>query len=522
MAKRLKIVLIIFSGLVVLTFIGIVIANNIITSKIENFLSNSLPESIVITYDAIEVSAFSGNLTLLNSKVSKFGETANDLNAEIVIDNLSVEGFGYWDYIVHKVIRIEKISISKPQITYYHNEAANAKHYQDSKLEDFKSKIKIEAVHVEDGEILIKDVETDSILLKTDNIAFNIAGITMDEKTAKRSVPFIYEDYDVQFDRFFYQLGAYENLEIASSKMTKKGWGFDQVKVYTKYSKHELTNMISKERDHFNININSIDLKNQEFGFTQDSIFYFRCPKIVINKPVMEIYRNKLVPDDTNVKLLYSNILRRLKTRLTLSEVLLNDASIIYLEKENAQSSAGKISFSQLNANIKNLSNTYEPGDKTSIDIDAIFMKSTPMRINWNFDVNNVNDQFVYKGEIGRLPAHDLNSFTEPNLKVKFKGELIKTYFTIDGNAHNSNIDLKTDYDNFEVVILEKDGKEKNKFLSAMANLFIKKSTRNTSDDFREGYKTNIERDKTKSIFNFVWLNAKAGLISAMTGNGKK
>ncbi|HNQ28473.1 MAG TPA: hypothetical protein PKL92_11235, partial [Aquaticitalea sp.] len=182
----------------------------------------------------------------------------------------------------------------------------------------------------------------------------------------------------------------------------------------------------------------------------------------------------------------------------------------------------GTIRFSNLHADISNLGNTYQVGEKTNLEIEAVFMKSTPIKANWYFDVNSANDNFVFKAEVGKLLAQDMNTFSGPNLKVLFEGELIKTYFTIDGNAHRSNVELRTKYEDFKVDLLEKEGKRKNKLLSAMVNLVIKHNSDKTADGFREGFKKDIERDPTKSVFNFLWLNAKEGLLDAMTVVAKK
>src|SRR5690606_19665733 len=194
---------------------------------------------------------------------------------------------------------------------------------------------------------------------------------------------------------------------------------------------------------------------------------------------------------------------------------------IIYSEKVNADQPAGEIIFTQLNANLKNVSNTYASADKTQIRIQSNFMETTPLKVEWDFDVNDSSDTFTFKADLGKMSAERMNMFTKPNLKVQLEGEVLQTYFTMQGNPNQSRIDLKLKYDNFEVLVLDKKGQKINKFLSSVANLFIKKNSETTSDDFRESF-SEVERDKTKSVFNFLWLNVKAGLLEAMTGGSKK
>jgi len=115
------------------------------------------------------------------------------------------------------------------------------------------------------------------------------------------------------------------------------------------------------------------------------------------------------------------------------------------------------------------------------------------------------------------LKASYLNKFLQPNLNVRLEGELEKTYLTIDGNDNLSQIDFKTKYQNFDVVVLREGGKEKNTFLSDVVNIFVSKNSSNRESQFKEVTKQGIERSKNQSVFNYIWINTRAGLLKAMT-----
>lgn len=522
MNKPLKTTLIIIGSLLLLGIVGILFSDSFINKKVENFLKSGLPETVQIEYDDIEINSWNGSVMLVNPKITNFAKITKEVNSKVVMETLMIDDFGYWDYFFNDKIVVGSIQLRKPQLMYFHNKSIEKKNHKYSKLEQLKQDITVHRINIQEGQLEVYDLETDSLLMKTENFTANVMKVKMNPATVKRRIPFEFSDYNVHFDNLFYQLGLYENLTIASTKVTQQRADVDEIKIYTKYSKTELNQLISAERDHFDITIKSLALHDQDFGYHQDSIFYFKSPKVVFESPNMNLYRNKLIADDMQIKSLYSKMLRELTFDLTLSEVLVKNAAINYSEKVKSESSAGMIIFKKLNATITNLSNTYPADERTSLDIDAIFMNTTPINVNWYFDMNNLNDHFIFKAEIGKLPAEDLNKFATPNLNVKFEGELIKTYFTIDGNVNTSNVSLKANYDDFKVAVLEKDGKDKNRLLSAVANLFIKKSSEKESDNFREGSKFEIERDKTKSVFNFVWMNVSAGLLSALTGDGEK
>ena len=54
-----------------------------------------------------------------------------------------------------------------------------------------------------------------------------------------------------------------------------------------------------------------------------------------------------------------------------------------------------------------------------------------------------------------------------------------------------------------------------------LGNLFVTKDSEGNPGDFRYGA-IDVERDPTKSYFNYLWINIRAGIFDTVTGNGKK
>ena len=57
--------------------------------------------------------------------------------------------------------------------------------------------------------------------------------------------------------------------------------------------------------------------------------------------------------------------------------------------------------------------------------------------------------------------------------------------------------------------------------MSKNLNIRFSKGNNKTNDNYREGV-AEATRDKTKSIFNFLWISLKNALAKAMTGSGKQ
>src|SRR5690606_19344465 len=284
--------------------------------------------------------------------------------------------------------------------------------------------------------------------------------------------------YEFKCNNMFYMLNDYEHLFVKQANLNTDFYDIRNITIKTKYSKQTLSKQIPVERDYFDLSIDSIVVDKPDFGVKNDSLFYFESNQATFYQPNFKIYRDKLVIDDPSIKALYSKSLRGLNFGLTLEEVLLKNAAIVYTERVREDTQGGKLSFSKLNAKINNLGNVYDSKNKTSVKINAVFMENTPLDVDWDFDVNDTTDEFLFKASVGKLNAEHMNQFMEPNLNVRLDGEINKTYFTINGNDNTSYIDLKLQYDNFDVIVLKQNGKQKNKLLSGLVNLFVSKDSK--------------------------------------------
>ncbi|EGV42733.2 hypothetical protein BZARG_2531 [Bizionia argentinensis JUB59] len=489
----------------------------IMKSKLEDYIENELPDTLIVTYSDLSLNIFSGSLEVNKIELSKIGETTKETLATLKLDQLRVKNVGYWNYLVNNTIRVSNIQLDNPDVLYNHNAKIQKAAYKPDSNKSFDKIIKVDGFKINNGNIKIMDVEADSLMLQVENTNFSLKDIRFDKNTSEQKIPISYTDLNLIFDTLFFRMGDYEDLTLGKSEIKNQQINFQELTLKTKYSKQELSRIISVERDHYNVKIKSVKLEDFEYGFRQDSIFQFKTPKVTFAEPNAKIYRDKLVTDDESIKPLYSKMLRELNFDLSIDELIIADANISYSEKVKADRQAGTVNFNDFQATIKNVSNTYMSPTKTTLDINTQFMNHAPLHASWEFDVNDVTDLFLFKAEIDLLEASYLNKFLVPNLNVRLEGELDKTYLTIGGTDDLSRIDFKIKYQAFDVIILREDGKEDNKFLSSIANIFVSKDSNKNNSQFIEVSKEGIERSKNQSVFNYIWINTRAGLLKAMT-----
>lgn len=502
-------------GFVILVVVMILVAQTILKNKIQKALSENLPPSIELNYSDFDLNLFSGYFQMNSLELKQFDDTTQVPNAHLLLDKLRIGGLSYWNYLVNHSIEVGMIEFEHPEITYYQYKKPQERHNDSAKVSNFERLVKIDDLLIKNASISIINRDTDSLIMHTKSLQLKIKDLTY-RHTKPLVDAIVFQGLDAQIDEFYSQISKYENVTIKKARLKNDEFIISDLHFFTKYSKSEFSRIIPHEQDHYNITVDSLVINNPSVLKDQDTLINVLSDRIALSNPSVQIYRDKLVYDDNRYKKMYSEMLRNLKFKLLIDSMELKHGSLLYTERARPNTKAGEISISDLNVFLKNVGNLNSENE-TIILANANFMDHAPIKVDWQFKVSSSNDQFLFKAEINNLRAEDLNRFTEPNLNKRLEGTLERTYFTIDGNTNTSNVDLKVQYDEFDIIALKKNKKEENKVLSKAINIFVSKDSKKSQDGYKLGKKTGIERNKTKSIFNFILHNLEMGLLKAMT-----
>lgn len=497
--------------IVILAVIAVPVSNYFVKLKIEKALQN-LPEHVNVIKQDISVDVVSGTVEFKDIVIGFKNKVTKEAELNLSLKTILIDDINYIDFIISNVLNIEALVLNEPKIIYY--KTGKKKKPTDKYVASESPEININSVKISDGIAQVLDLKTDSLLFEIKKFKLSLKDVSH-HISRKNRIPVTFSGFDLVADSVQLNVGLHDRLYIQNASLKEHTSVLKTVHLKTNYSRRELSKRIKVERDHLDLNVDSIVINQVDFGFKQDTIFYFSTEKAKLHALDFEIYRDKLVADDHTIKPLYGKMLRDLKFDLMVKELEVLNGNVVYEERVNHEGKPGKIYFSDFSASMKNIDNTYPEGEKTVITTKSKFMGEAPLETYSDFDITNKYDRFIFRAELGSFHAAKMNQFLVPNLNVKFEGILHKTYFTIDGTANHSSIDLKTDFDGLRVDVLRKHKHKKNKFLSAIANIFVKKTSDNGESVFAEAKRHDIKRDKTKSVFNFLWLNVKEGLIHA-------
>lgn len=486
-----------------------------------HFLSEKTPRHIQLDYEKLAINILTGTLEMKVLTVDIFDRQTLEHRGSAAIDKVVMKGLSYRGYFVDKAMEWDDLLVINPRIAHYPAELE--KEDGDAGQEEvfeIGNPWLFKTLRIQKGSYarLGKGQAKPGITVKEFNAT--LEGCRLDSDTIGDIFPLEFNNLTFSLRDYHMLLGDYETLTIGDLEIEDKVLLANQLTLKTTYGKQELSSKIRTERDHIMLAIQGLRINNPGLG-TKDSMVYISADSVFLERPRLEIFRDKLVADDPNHKKMYGRMLRELPFRLELPRLEIQKGYVAYEEKADPQAKAGQIIFNDLDASMLNVSNTYESPLKTEILASALFMDDAKVELDWSFDMNDPEEFFIAKGSFIDFNASSINPFLESTMRSRIEGYVNSMYFTVSGNSANSSGEMKMKYRDLDFVILKEDRSGINKLLTTIGSIFVKQNQNKDTPDFRYG-QIEAERDATKSFFNYLWLNVRAGVKSTLTGNGRK
>ena len=341
-----------------------------------------------------------------------------------------------------------------------------------------------------------------------------IQNLEMNEKTVLEKIPFKTDNYTLTTKNFSYRINQFYQMNIGVLTQNKNSLQVNNFSLKPLVSRAQFIRMIPAEKDLYDLKVNQISAKGNWDLASENK--YLDASQVTLNGVNANIFRSKIPKDDLAEKPLYSKLLRSIKFPVFVQNLDLRNSLLVYEEDTKKSDGPGKLTFSNFNMNVKNLNSGKSKGKPTlvPITINCRFMDASPMNVKWNFDTAKMDDAFSISGNISSLPASEINPFIEPYLKIRATGNISDLRFEFDGNKSGLDGGLRMKHQKLQVALLKSTG-EKDKILSAVANVFVKSN----SGDYPESVSVeNVQRDPTKSFFNLFWRGIEQGLKKTLIG----
>ncbi|WP_275316096.1 hypothetical protein [Tenacibaculum bernardetii] len=482
-------------SVLLLLLIGV---NFYISTKVEKFLLKKSIENKITFTGNVSTNVLLGNVSVNNIVIKKD-------SLEVEVESVLLKGFSYYSYFKNKKISADLVQLNTLEL--------EGKLLKDIVNKSTKGSTKTNATEIEIGAVEVNGLKVDVIdlknnFLKVEEVVLKVTEVKYDA-SLKNAIPFLYKEMFVSvnnFERKTSETQAFKigNLSFENSKLT-----IDSLEIVPLKSRKNYIYHVAYETDLLSLFIKKINIP--ELKVINKEKLFFEAKQLFIDEGDFNVYLNGTVLEDANErKDLYSKSLRELPLELKLDTVKISNSKIVYEELADVERKAGLISFHKINATISNLLNikVKDSFPTTKVIINCSFMNTSPLEIDWRFNVGSLNDAFQIKGKLGAVYSDKINSFIKPNLNVELDGEISKLFFNFYGNDTESNGDFAIQYKGLKVKVLNKDRQIK-KLVSWITSLIVK----NSSKDGIEKVKIlKLERNKTRSFWNFLWENIKESL----------
>lgn len=439
---------------------------------------------------------------------------------DIKINKLSLDALDTWktekmnisiSKIVNKAgeqMEINKLLIDSPTITLTPNQV---KKKPSNKTKLLMDRIKLDTLVVNKGAFAIHQRKGDKHTLNIADVNATILNIEINDKTSLNKIPFSYDKTKFTTGAIKYDTQKYYDITADNLSIDNKDLKLTNFVMKPKYSRKKTVSMFRYADDIFTLNAKEITLKDYKWDFDKAGVLLFKTELLNINQLDANIFRDKSPTFNMSIKPMFSKKLRDIPFGLQVNTVAIKNSKLVYEETDKNAVAPGKIMFHNFNATIKNVYSGYGQTKvpTTSIAVNARFMNAAPLRVDWTFNVLNRSDQFNIQGKITNFPANSMQPFLQPYIKASTQGSISLVTFNFSGNNRSATGTYGMKYEDLRVTIYKKDGEKKKKFLSAVGNMFIRKSTK---DEVKTVNIKTVDRVQEKSFFNYLWLCIMQGL----------
>ncbi|TXK73301.1 hypothetical protein [Mesonia sp. HuA40] len=418
------------------------------------------------------------------------------------VEEIQVKGVQILKLVFENVLAIDEIQIDQPKIVWVSNKSIPEK---KAEKEMKMNAIRVKKVHLQKGSF--KWLEQDRLKAEVNQINLSINNVVLNNKTVKQVIPINYDSYRFELLDLFLNVNTLQDLKLQRLDLNDSQLQINNLTYTPKYSRAEYVNHIPYEKDLINLKVERVTCKDLKYSFGQ--IFSLYIPNVAIQKGDLQIYRDKTIKDDVRQKKLYSEMLRKLPFNIKIDSVDVHETFIKYQEKLG-KDEMGEVSFEKVSAVIKNLVGgkaSFNSRNETKLELKAEFTGISKLDFKYSFLVADSTDAFQFKGSAWEVQDYQINKFFIPALGVQADGSIDALHYNFSGNRNEASGEMIMNYDELKFDVLKNNGKEK-KVMSWLANILV-----NNKNKTRKPVEvTGVQRDKTKSFWNFYWRCLQKGL----------
>lgn len=440
----------------------------------------------------------------------------------IAVPEVTCEGIHLISFIFQRKITIDSIRVKQANIALHSGIDKGPKLNHKSEQPSKFNQLEIGRLRIINGHLLVDNLSSlanDSIF--TTEFNFDLWGIS-----ANKEKKHIYGQTSFDSLNFSLKEGMYKlpnklyriNYQTIIYNSNKNKINIDLVLVKSEHPKYEIGKLTGAETAWLDLKVQDINAENIRLdNLLIDNALVLSQVKIKDFSGM--VFKDKRLPftkkSDTELPMEFFN---SLPFACHIDSITLENGDIDYSQRVDKSSNEGIVSFNELNAQIKNLSN-----------IDSLITAPTTMYastkvmnkaiLTADFVFPNLKYPGLYhaKGQMGPVKIDVFNPMLKHTAFVNVEsGDIKHLAFNFQYNNERSDGNLYLEYQNLAISIFDPSDNKTNKLKSILVNtIVLHEENLKDNNSFRDGT-ISFERDKKRAIFNFWWKSLLSGIKSTL------
>lgn len=510
----------------------------IVHSKVNKMVDGKSNGLYHIHYDDLVIDEVSGTLHVKNIEVVPDTAVYNQLmrnktNPSVIfkinIPSLDILRVKTPKALLQKQIEGARVEISSPKIEMMLGQNSNEPEGLNAGKDVYKEilgkllDIKIDSVHVSHADLTVKDMRTNAVVFRGQDVSLLLSDLLIDSLAGNDSTRILFsKNADLDCDKLElpsnnkkYQL----QVEKVRFRSQTNSFYIGRIHLIPQLSEEEFARESVTQKDRYDFMFEEIGLEN----ISREQLWHLKikAAKLVVGKSSFKIFRDLSYPRDTlsRVGKYPHQQLIRLPLPVLIHEVVFEHSFIEYKEKNAKSDSSGKVQFYDVHASFSHVTNMPAEISKNNNCIllfNAKFLNEAPIHARLVMVLGSPQGRFSIQGGMGAMRALSLNQLTQPmGLARLEKGSIQQLQFNFAGTDSSSDGRLSILYNDLHLSLLKKNAKEnkyEKKFLPSLAvNLIAKNSNPSAGGKPRTAH-IHYQRNLNKSFFNLVWKSIFTGV----------
>jgi hypothetical protein len=267
------------------------------------------------------------------------------------------------------------------------------------------------------------------------------------------------------------------------------------------------------------LNVKSLDIHK----LINDKILLIRS--LNTHNGTLDIFKDKELPIPVNQRrpMLQTSI-RNIPIPIKIDSVNVNDFHVNFTSRLSSSLPEGSLNFHEINATTTNLTNIdtliyYDPNLR--IYASAKIMGKGLLTANFDFDLGDPDQRFIFDGHLTPMSAREFNSLLEATAYVSIEsGNIKEIELAAEGDENYAMGNMVFEYSNLKVSTITK----KNLKTTGMgkviktffANAFVVKKNNPTFKFFPRSGAMYFERDPQRIVIDYIAKTAMSGIVSSI------